>query len=127
MISREKILEEYDKCLLVVEKLKREKWVDSDTIIICCSLHSSFVAQLVNSAYIELEQLFLEIPEKDATYIFNREARVYEPFTRYIVDWVRRLEVERKYLFVYTQENERAYILLWNLLRTKYNYQAIYI
>lgn len=85
-----------------------DKWIDSHTIIVCCSPdYSSLTCQLLNHSLSHLnknelyDQLFMEMPYPTMSQVWDRNSGDYIYYDRYLTKWVvENIRDGYKYLFV---------------------------
>lgn len=116
--------EEVRDSMLLAEAIRKDGWVDSSTVIVCCRpSHSSISSQIINhhlSCYNHnelYEQLLLEMPSSSMNQVWNRETRDYELYDRYLRSFITSLHREWKYLFL-SSTIEKPFSLLQTMLRT---------
>lgn len=93
---------------LLAKTILNDGWVDSDTIIVCCSPDYSCIQSMVLQHKLsecngnELhEMLFLECPYPVHSQVYNRESGKYEFFDKYLFDWTsKNIKKGTKYLFI---------------------------
>jgi hypothetical protein len=94
--------------LVLIEKIKEAKFMDSNTIIVNCNPdYSSSLVQLVNHklSYLNNNELYevlnLQIPSEDMSQVWHSEEREYVRFDSYLGWWMWKfIDTRNKYLFV---------------------------
>lgn len=104
-ISKEK---EFQDSKRLADLIIKDDWIDKDTIIVVCSPdYSGICCQVINHKlsytfnHELLDQLYLEMPYPTMSQIFNMETSEYQPYDRYLKDWINsNIHSGFKYLFI---------------------------
>lgn len=137
-ISYKKELVDSEK---LIEKIKKENWIDADTVLVSCSPdYSSRLVQLINHklSYIAdnelFEQIDLNMPYPTNSQVWDSINRGYQQYTTYLLEWIRRhIQTNQKYLFidsgVLRGENftKLKQAISGRLDRTQYMFGSLYI
>lgn len=91
----------------LAEVIRKDQWVDNDTIIVNCSPdYSSITCQIVNhrlsidNKHELYEQVYMEMPYPTMSQVWNRETGEYQAFDKYLLEWVYKADRAHKYLFL---------------------------
>lgn len=104
IVSRDKEFYDTEK---LIEKVKSDKWIDSDTIIVnCMPEYSSSLSMILNHklSHLNENELFanvkMEIPNFDMSQVWN-DRMEYQHFDIYLKEWYNKyIQNGYKYLFV---------------------------
>lgn len=104
-VSEQKELKDTE---ILIDLIKRENWIDDNTIIINCSPdYSSSLCQRLNHklSYLNNNELYLQLslecPYPIMNQIWNPDNFEYEVFDHYLKNWViKNIKSSYKYLFV---------------------------
>lgn len=111
----------------LIDKIKEESWVNSDTIIVnCFPEYSSRLCQLVNHklSYLNRNELFevidLAMPYPNMAQVWDPEERAYKLYIKYLSDWTRKnINDVYKYLFIGLDAIGSNFMRLKTCLRPK--------
>ena len=121
-ITIEKEISDYKE---MIDEIAEDRWVDSDTTIVCCSPeYSSILCQMASHklSFLNNNELFLqlslEMPLSTMSQVWDGQN--YQLFDRYLVRWMQENINGGKYLFLSQSiRSERSFSKLLSRLKPK--------
>lgn len=113
--------------LRLVERIKQDKWVDNNTLLVnCFPEYSSILTQLINHrlSSVNNNELFevinLPMPYTSMSQVWDQEDRNYKIYIKFLAEWTRKyISKHYKYLFIGYKMNNSNFARLRSMLKGK--------